>query len=190
MTSGPAATGFAVELAPDSFRWRYLLGFARQEQGEFAAAEADFDAALRLDATRPNALLRREMQLFPDWLLGEHLGLVLSAGQRAMLDETFALLAIEPNDPVLAAARRRHAEISAAATREAVASGDERLATAVTMLAEARSASSRWKIRRPSDTIEAGVAAMEELGAPVRAVECDIRDPDAIGWSVSVRTCS
>lgn len=38
------------------------------------------------------ALLRRELQLFPDWLLERHLGLVLSDEERRMLDETSDLL--------------------------------------------------------------------------------------------------
>lgn len=43
------------------------------------------------DYDRP--LLLREMQLFPDWLLERHLGLALDHGQRAMLEQTFELLA-------------------------------------------------------------------------------------------------
>jgi len=38
------------------------------------------------------ALLLREMELFPDWLLQRHLGLTVSADERQMLDETFGLL--------------------------------------------------------------------------------------------------
>ena len=34
-------------------------------------------------------LLEREMALFPDWLLGTHLGLELETGERRMLDDTF-----------------------------------------------------------------------------------------------------
>ena len=33
---------------------------------------------------------------------------------------------------------------------------------------------------RKPEHLEAGVAAIEEIGAPVTAVECDIRDPDAV----------
>jgi N-acetylmuramate 1-kinase len=50
-------------------------------------------------ATRPGvlppydeALLRRECELFPQWYIGRHLGLTLSASQRRMLDETVSLL--------------------------------------------------------------------------------------------------
>ncbi len=39
------------------------------------------------------ALLRREMEIFREWYLGRHLGLGLSAGQNAVLDEAFTQLA-------------------------------------------------------------------------------------------------
>jgi len=35
------------------------------------------------------ALLRREVELFPDWYLGKHLGITLTAGQRESLDAVF-----------------------------------------------------------------------------------------------------
>jgi hypothetical protein len=38
------------------------------------------------------ALLRRELDLFPDWYLSRHLGLSLAAADREMLERTFALL--------------------------------------------------------------------------------------------------
>ena len=38
-------------------------------------------------------LLQREMEIFREWYLGRHLGLKLTAGQQAALDETFTLLA-------------------------------------------------------------------------------------------------
>ncbi|MBJ6136707.1 aminoglycoside phosphotransferase family protein [Marinobacter litoralis] len=39
-----------------------------------------------------DAMLDREMALFPDWLLEKHLGLTLCNQQRALLDTTFSLL--------------------------------------------------------------------------------------------------
>jgi N-acetylmuramate 1-kinase len=39
------------------------------------------------------ALLRREMALFPEWYLGRHLGLSLSAAQQAALEDAFRRLA-------------------------------------------------------------------------------------------------
>jgi aminoglycoside/choline kinase family phosphotransferase len=38
------------------------------------------------------ALLRRELELFPDWYVGRHLGIELNAGQRTSLEATFASL--------------------------------------------------------------------------------------------------
>jgi N-acetylmuramate 1-kinase len=38
------------------------------------------------------ALLRREMQLFPDWYVARHLGLELQSEQRSLLEQVFALL--------------------------------------------------------------------------------------------------
>jgi CYTH domain-containing protein/CHAD domain-containing protein len=99
-----------------------------------------------------------------------------------------ALLATEPDDPVLSDARRRQAEISAAATRAAAASGDERVATALTMLADARAASSRWKIRRPADTIEDGIAATYRRGrSALRRVRADPTDEHLHEWRKAVK---
>ncbi len=39
-----------------------------------------------------DALLLREMSLFPDWLMGEHLGIELSEAERVALEQTFGLL--------------------------------------------------------------------------------------------------
>jgi tetratricopeptide (TPR) repeat protein len=49
----------AVALAPDSFRWHYLFGFALQEQGAFAEAEFAYEAAVALEPDNANARLRR-----------------------------------------------------------------------------------------------------------------------------------
>lgn len=99
-----------------------------------------------------------------------------------------ALLDTAPDDPVLAAARRRQAEISAAASREAVASGDERIAAALTMLTEARDASSRWKVQRPTDTIEAGIIATYARGrSALRRVRARPTDADVHEWRKAVK---
>jgi aminoglycoside/choline kinase family phosphotransferase len=58
------------------------------------------EALLRLQAEAPvaglppydRAMLLREMQLFPDWLLGTHLGLVLDADEEDMLETAFECL--------------------------------------------------------------------------------------------------
>ena len=50
--------------------------------------------ATRAGALPPydQALLRREMQLFPEWYVARHLGAALSEGQTAALEQVFALL--------------------------------------------------------------------------------------------------
>jgi aminoglycoside/choline kinase family phosphotransferase len=53
---------------------------------------ADDAAARRLPAY-DRTLLVREMELMPEWFLGRHLGLVLRAPDRVMLDEVFDALA-------------------------------------------------------------------------------------------------
>lgn len=99
-----------------------------------------------------------------------------------------ALVATAPGDPVLGAARRRQAEISAEAARAAVASGDERIATALTMLAEARDASSRWRIRRPSDTIEDALEATYRRGrSALRRVRATATDQEIHEWRKVVK---
>jgi aminoglycoside/choline kinase family phosphotransferase len=58
------------------------------------------DALVRWQlATRPGELppydarlLARELELFPEWYLGRHLGVVLAPAQRAVLDRAFALI--------------------------------------------------------------------------------------------------
>lgn len=49
----------ATGLAPESFRWQYLLAFAYQEGGDFGAAADAYDRALALDADSNPALIRR-----------------------------------------------------------------------------------------------------------------------------------
>lgn len=60
-----------------------------------------FTALITLQANVPDSanlppydaeLLQREMALFPDWLLGTHLQLSLTAAEHAVLDSAFALL--------------------------------------------------------------------------------------------------
>jgi aminoglycoside/choline kinase family phosphotransferase len=76
-----------------------------------AALNADRDLALKLFddastalvrwqlASRPDvlppydaALLRRELDLFPDWYIGRHLGIELTPAQKALLERVFALV--------------------------------------------------------------------------------------------------
>lgn len=50
--------------------------------------------ATQADALPPydTALLMRELQLFPEWYIGKHLGKTLTPEQQAVMDKTFALL--------------------------------------------------------------------------------------------------
>jgi len=59
------------------------------------AALVRWQLATRAGALPPydEALLRREMELFPEWYLGRHLGLRLSQAQRTELDAVFGRLA-------------------------------------------------------------------------------------------------
>jgi aminoglycoside/choline kinase family phosphotransferase len=50
------------------------------------------DAAARDLPVYDRALLLREMQLFPDWFLGRHLGFIVGDRERAMLDRLFEAL--------------------------------------------------------------------------------------------------
>ena len=90
------AQGFL--LLSDLGRTTYLD--ALNEQNADALLRDAIDALVRWQlATRAGelppydeALLRREMSLFPDWYLGRHLGLSLSAAQQAVLEAVFGQL--------------------------------------------------------------------------------------------------
>ena len=63
--------------------------------GDAIAALVLWQRASRPDVLPPydRALLQREMDLFPEWYIGRHLGVVLSAAQRAVLARINDLLA-------------------------------------------------------------------------------------------------
>lgn len=62
--------------------------------GDAIDALIQWQLASRPDVLPPydEALLRRELELFPDWFLGRHLGLQLDATQRETLERSFSLL--------------------------------------------------------------------------------------------------
>ncbi|MCX7626922.1 MAG: phosphotransferase [Methylophilaceae bacterium] len=70
------------------------------ENNADALFRAAIDALIRWQlASRPGvlpvydeALLRRELDLFPEWYVSRHLGLTLSEKQRSVLESTFALI--------------------------------------------------------------------------------------------------
>ena len=78
---------------------RAYLGALNHDAADRLYGDA-IDALVRLQTNTPSgrlpaydrALLLREMQLFPEWLLGRHLGLQLSEAQSRMLDAAFAAL--------------------------------------------------------------------------------------------------
>ena len=91
------AQGFL--LLSDLGQRTYLQELAPDSAGELFADATEALVRWQL-ATRPGelppydeALLRREMQLFPDWYVARHLGAALSAGQKEGLERIFALLA-------------------------------------------------------------------------------------------------
>lgn len=76
-----------------------------------------FDALIRIQAaSRPGllpdydeALLRRELDLFPDWYVGKHLGVVLSDGQKKDLDTVFhRIIAANLDEPKVFVHRDYH----------------------------------------------------------------------------------
>lgn len=95
----------------DLARGFLLLGDLGDVTYQTALARGGDAQALYLDAvaalvawqrgTRPavlpaydEALLRRELDLFPDWFVAQHYGHALSEAERAMLERTFALLIV------------------------------------------------------------------------------------------------
>jgi CYTH domain-containing protein/CHAD domain-containing protein len=106
----------------------------------------------------------------------------------AIVETLDALLAREPDDGVLAAARQHQADISAAATREAISTDDERIATARRLLVDARAESARWKIPRSFDTVEDGITATYRRGrTSLRQVQSDPSDHAVHEWRKAVK---
>jgi aminoglycoside/choline kinase family phosphotransferase len=107
-----AAAGLnAPRIEAQDFAQGFLLLTDLGDTTFLAAMNAEPGAASRLfaDATtalvrwqmasRPDvlpaydaALLRRELDLFPEWYVSRHLGIVLQPAQRAVLERTFALV--------------------------------------------------------------------------------------------------
>lgn len=76
----------------------YLSALAEHDANKLyrdaGAALVKIQLASRPDVLPPydEALLMREMQLFPDWYVAKHLNITLSADQQQVLADTFALL--------------------------------------------------------------------------------------------------
>jgi aminoglycoside/choline kinase family phosphotransferase len=80
-------TTFLVAMNADRARARALFADATQ-------ALVRWQLASRADVLPPYdaALLRRELNLFPEWYLGRHLGIALSEAEREGLERSFALI--------------------------------------------------------------------------------------------------
>ena len=87
------AQGFL--LLTDLGRQTYLQAFAEGDVDRLfrdaTRALVDWQAASREGELPPydEALLRRELSLFPDWYVGRHLGVTLDAGEREELERVF-----------------------------------------------------------------------------------------------------
>ena len=87
------AQGFL--LLTDLGRQTYLQAFAEGDVDRLfrdaTRALVDWQAASREGELPPydEALLRRELSLFPDWYVGRHLGVTLDAGERGELERVF-----------------------------------------------------------------------------------------------------
>ncbi len=91
-------------LTSDLGRQHYLEALSAGADPEPLYADA-IDALVRLQTTPPEAaaalprydreLLQREMELFPEWFLGRHLGLVPDAAERRAIEDAFDWLCNE-----------------------------------------------------------------------------------------------
>ncbi len=94
-----------------------------------------------------------------------------------------SLVTASPDDEILTAARDHQAQISAGATRDALATGDDRITNALAMLRDARDSAAGWKIPRTFDTVEDGITATYRQGrSALRRVQADPTDHEAHEW--------
>jgi len=91
----------APTATPNNVSGDHYYGLAMQALIEIQAIESDSNYTL---PPYDNALLQREMALFPDWLLEKRLGLTLNTQERTMLIQSFNALAesalAQPQVPV------------------------------------------------------------------------------------------
>lgn len=90
------AQGFLLlsDLGNDTYLSQLNLDNAKALYGDACEALIKMQLATQPDVLPPydSALLMRELQLFPEWYIGKHLGKTLTAEQQAVMDKTFALL--------------------------------------------------------------------------------------------------
>jgi N-acetylmuramate 1-kinase len=82
------------DLGDDTYLQHLNNDTAQMLYGDATSALIKMQLASQPNVLPPydNALLTREMQLFPDWYIAQHLKFKLSAEQQAVLSNTFALL--------------------------------------------------------------------------------------------------
>lgn len=82
------------DLGNDTYLSQLNAGNAKAFYGDACQALIKMQLATQPAALPPydSALLMRELQLFPEWYVGKHLGKTLTPEQQAVMDKTFALL--------------------------------------------------------------------------------------------------
>lgn len=82
------------DLGNDTYLSQLNAGNAKALYGDACQALIKMQLATKPTALPPydSALLMRELQLFPEWYVGKHLGKTLTPEQQAVMDKTFALL--------------------------------------------------------------------------------------------------
>jgi N-acetylmuramate 1-kinase len=82
------------DLGNDTYLSQLNAGNAKALYGDACQALIKMQLATKPAALPPydSALLMRELQLFPEWYVGKHLGKTLTPEQQAVMDKTFALL--------------------------------------------------------------------------------------------------
>lgn len=82
------------DLGNDTYLSQLNRENAKSLYGDACQALIKMQLATQADALPPYdaALLMRELQLFPEWYIGKHLGKTLTPEQQAVMDKTFALL--------------------------------------------------------------------------------------------------
>lgn len=82
------------DLGDDTYLSKLERSNAKALYGEACQALIKMQLATQPDTLPPYDanLLMRELQLFPEWFIGKHLGKTLTAEQQTVMDKTFALL--------------------------------------------------------------------------------------------------
>jgi CYTH domain-containing protein/CHAD domain-containing protein len=101
---------------------------------------------------------------------------------------TFDALAGPEGDPVVMAVRDRHARIARTAEHAAISSGDARLSTARSLLAEARRAARRWRVPDGFAGLDDGILATYRRGRRgLRRASADPTDERLHEWRKAVK---